>query len=827
MTTQLSLFDYQDLDVETRIVVRQRTDEIKTLMRRSAQDIIDIGGKLNEVKDRLEHGQFGDWLKAEFQWTDRTARNFMNVHTRFKSENISELKIGATALYALASPSLPDEARAEAIERAKTESIGEKEVKAIAEKYEWKPGDRAKILTGKLKDQFAAVITLGNKYIITELESDGTQKGFARSDLEKPSLEEESYAPHGLKLWDKVWLDGEECQYFYPIGLNHSIVYFHSKKERNGRISHTHRVPNSEINIQLDFTQCPTNSTNLTSTAGTDADSPSPESSPNGSNSDSPPTTTQTVKQSSDFDTPTRKSPETFTSSDGKTTTSEIPAEHGSESTSLQPPLPANPSASKETEKELMTPATESPDCSPSSKPSSPDISLSRTSPDCSPVPSNPETNPEVTSESSSKALRSSGLMLNGCVSEVGLLEAPFSGNDYYWLPSPGALSAPDGKKSPGQSRLEAHLKDIGILASNEVLNPLYLEKSFSLPLNWTNPLESRPATQLLNSVDRPWGIALIGESLSAPSIESSGFTTTTESDFHWFINDNDETFFVHVGDLVKDEKNPGMCGRVLEIDEENEAVFVEWKKEDEEWSEDPLISDQNSYWASVFNLSFELYLPTTTTESDFQVGNRVRVPTIPGMLGKILDFNQNFAFVEWSKGEKTWIAIDGLETLEDDPFNGESPSKSAEHYTPKEVLDLVLEVLGEIGLDPCSNLGKNVPANRHYTKEDDGLHKNWEAETLFMNPPYGREIGEWVEKLVWAYEVGRVKEAIALVPAKTDTKWFSRFYGYYVCFWRGRITFVNNEDPAQFPNAVFYLGDDPEKFIKVFRRKGDIYKGA
>ena len=61
-------FDYGALDMETRVVVQQRTGEIRSLVRRSAQDIIDIGLKLGEVKQRLGHGGFGKWLEAEFEW---------------------------------------------------------------------------------------------------------------------------------------------------------------------------------------------------------------------------------------------------------------------------------------------------------------------------------------------------------------------------------------------------------------------------------------------------------------------------------------------------------------------------------------------------------------------------------------------------------------------------------------------------------------------------------------------------------------------------------------------------------------------------------------
>jgi phage N-6-adenine-methyltransferase len=118
MIQQLSLFDYDSLDTETRIVVRQKTEEIHTLMRRTARDIFDIGQKLLVVKNQLGHGNFGQWLKAEFNWSDRTAQRYMSVATQFECDNLTDLSIAPSALYLLASSSTPQEARNEALELA-------------------------------------------------------------------------------------------------------------------------------------------------------------------------------------------------------------------------------------------------------------------------------------------------------------------------------------------------------------------------------------------------------------------------------------------------------------------------------------------------------------------------------------------------------------------------------------------------------------------------------------------------------------------------------------------------------------------------------------
>lgn len=118
MSGSITVFNYDALEKKPRLIIEKRTGEIKTLMRRSAQDIIDIGEKLIEVKAHLRHGDFTAWLRIEFGWSDRTAQNFMRVAKVFKSENFSPLSFAPSALYLLASSTTPDEARGEAFSRA-------------------------------------------------------------------------------------------------------------------------------------------------------------------------------------------------------------------------------------------------------------------------------------------------------------------------------------------------------------------------------------------------------------------------------------------------------------------------------------------------------------------------------------------------------------------------------------------------------------------------------------------------------------------------------------------------------------------------------------
>jgi len=151
--------------------------------------------------------------------------------------------------------------------------------------------------------------------------------------------------------------------------------------------------------------------------------------------------------------------------------------------------------------------------------------------------------------------------------------------------------------------------------------------------------------------------------------------------------------------------------------------------------------------------------------------------------------------------------------------------SESVECYTPPKIIERTLQAMGQIDLDPCSNDhdNPNVPAIQHYTQEDDGLSQDWRGR-VYMNPPYGREIADWVEYLCQQYESGNVTEAIALVPSRTDTQWFRRLREYPRCFVWGRLHFSDNEVGAPFPSMVVYLGKNVPAFISAFGDIGDIY---
>lgn len=96
-----------------------------------------------------------------------------------------------------------------------------------------------------------------------------------------------------------------------------------------------------------------------------------------------------------------------------------------------------------------------------------------------------------------------------------------------------------------------------------------------------------------------------------------------------------------------------------------------------------------------------------------------------------------------------------------------------------------IIDALGPFDLDPCAAPGW-VTADRHLTLPTDGLAADWSGR-VWLNPPYGREVWEWLAKLA---DHG---DGIALTFARTETAGFVReVWGKAdaVMFLHGRLHF-------------------------------------
>ena len=102
-----------------------------------------------------------------------------------------------------------------------------------------------------------------------------------------------------------------------------------------------------------------------------------------------------------------------------------------------------------------------------------------------------------------------------------------------------------------------------------------------------------------------------------------------------------------------------------------------------------------------------------------------------------------------------------------------------------------VIEALGEFDLDPCG-APDHPTARRVYVQEDgdDGLVDPWFGR-VWLNPPYGRSMRIWVERLA-AHGTGT-----ALVPVAAGTKLWQEVvfpYASAVHFYRHRIKFLRRD---------------------------------
>lgn len=140
--------------------------------------------------------------------------------------------------------------------------------------------------------------------------------------------------------------------------------------------------------------------------------------------------------------------------------------------------------------------------------------------------------------------------------------------------------------------------------------------------------------------------------------------------------------------------------------------------------------------------------------------------------------------------------------------------SKTDLWETPQDLFDRLDAEFG-FDLDACA-LPQNAKCAAYYTPEQDALSQPWDG-VVWCNPPYGRNIGKWVQK---AREENRRNNnyIVMLLPARTDTRWFHDYIlgKAEIRFIRGRLKFGGSKNSAPFPSMVV-----------VFRPKMEMLEGT
>ena len=128
--------------------------------------------------------------------------------------------------------------------------------------------------------------------------------------------------------------------------------------------------------------------------------------------------------------------------------------------------------------------------------------------------------------------------------------------------------------------------------------------------------------------------------------------------------------------------------------------------------------------------------------------------------------------------------------------------SKTDIWETPKDLFDTLNKEFN-FTLDVCA-LPENAKCEKYYTPENNGLSQNWDG-IIWCNPPYGRQIGSWVRRALFASVAGNT--VVMLLPARTDTRWFHEYIynreNVEIRFLKGRLRFGNAKNSAPFPSMV------------------------
>ena len=130
--------------------------------------------------------------------------------------------------------------------------------------------------------------------------------------------------------------------------------------------------------------------------------------------------------------------------------------------------------------------------------------------------------------------------------------------------------------------------------------------------------------------------------------------------------------------------------------------------------------------------------------------------------------------------------------------------SKTDQWATPQDLFD-ELDKEFHFTLDPRAD-DYNYKCDKWFTVEQDGLAQSWAGETVFCNPPYGRDIVKWVKKASDENKLHGIT-VVMLIPARTDTKYFHEYIykksNVEIRFLKGRLKFGDAKNSAPFPSMV------------------------
>lgn len=150
------------------------------------------------------------------------------------------------------------------------------------------------------------------------------------------------------------------------------------------------------------------------------------------------------------------------------------------------------------------------------------------------------------------------------------------------------------------------------------------------------------------------------------------------------------------------------------------------------------------------------------------------------------------------------------------------------ERGTPAAVIRRLHDALGgQFGLDPAAGAEPIEIAEERYTRDENGLAQPWDAETVWLNPPYS-DLTPWMQKTV--AEMKRddgPSLVLSLLPGNTSTTWFQEYAATstYLCLVDGRLQFAGTDGSAPFASILCAFGDVPDDVLDELDALGTVYR--
>lgn len=302
---------------------------------------------------------------------------------------------------------------------------------------------------------------------------------------------------------------------------------------------------------------------------------------------------------------------------------------------------------------------------------------------------------------------------------------------------------------------------------------------------------------------------------------------------------DDAESHGFKVGDTVNDAAGHG-DGEIIELDPQMGALVK--------------FPNHTPWWLKTDTLVPVKRKADAAEKIEFGIGDFVST-TFGRTDGKVWNRNQTMpdgetVYVKFPGGNAFWIKPEDLvldkraeyaATEPVQPVSATEPAASFAHhlsgsnewYTPAQYVDAARELMAGITLDPasCALANQTVKATTYYDIDSDGLSKPWKG-SVFLNPPYGwdgngeNNATQWIGKLISEYTLKHIDEAVLLVNATTERKWFQPLWRFPICFTDHRINFYNAEGEQKQPtlgNAFVYLGQHIRSFNELFKQFGAV----